>query len=104
MGSPWAQPLRIFLSSCTMDLVKGLVITFRKSGDLPPPAPAPSPRVSTILAVMYSRYPAPATAPVTTSTTTSSTTLSQLNMSCTVAAAKARLNSSLKHAKDFTQL
>ena len=95
-----ARPFRIFLSSWIMDFVKGFVITLRKSGGLDP-VPASSlslVRWSTILEVIYSRYPVEARL-VTTSTTTRTITVSQLNMSWTVAAAKALSNSALKEFK-----
>ena len=96
-----AHPFRMYLSSWMMDFVKGFVITLRKSGGLDP-VPA-SMRWSTILEVVYSRYPVEARL-VTTSTTTRTITVSQLNMSWTVAAEKALSNSALKELKYLSQI
>ena len=105
LGLLEAHPSRIFLSSWIMDFVKGFVITLRKSGGLDP-VPASSlslVRWSTILEVIYSRYPVEARL-VTTSTTTRTITVSQLNMSWTVAAEKALSNSALKELKYLSQI
>ena len=86
-GSFLAHPESTFLFSWIIDLVNGFVKTFRKSGGLEDPLV--SPKVATIAPVIFSKYP------VHTSTVTRVITDSQLNMSWTVAQAKALLNSSL---------
>ena len=70
-----------FLPSFTIAFVKGLVRTLRKSGGFW--FPDVSPRDATMAAVIVSRNP------VALSTMTMMITVSQLNMSCTVAQAKA---------------
>merc|ERR1719495_973786 len=87
LGSFLAQPSSTFLFTWITDLVKGFVKTFRKSGGLE--EACVSPRLLTIALVMNCKYP------VQTSTMTRMMTESQLNMSWTVAQAKALLNSSL---------